>query len=750
MDPTAQYIPYFYNSLPRGNKDIRLLRLLPNKKETATLQCQLFNYSLEPDSHQYDALSYVWGDPNETLPILIDENVFYITENLHAALLRIRDHSLERIIWVDAVCINQDDEEEKGYQIQYMARIYGQANRVIVWLGKEEDDSNQALEIIRSVAEDGSINVANNQKAVLGLLQRPWFERIWVLQEVAAARHVLIMCGSAEIDGYPFCLGLESLMNFYETRKDLQGVIRSITYLVKGAIFRPKYATSKPSMGSLNICPLGELIDMYHTHKATKLHDKVYALLGMSSVDGGRARLSPNYEVSWEKLLQQLIEFLLHEQVSVETGPGKQMAVIRSKGCILGQVSSVKNYITRESKQNLDVSLKMISEQLGHSKRYDTHWMLKSSAKQIREGDIVCLLQGAARPVIVRPCGDYFAVIRISVFPENKPTKSRDIEWSNLLQALTVFPHDFLLVWDWTENSDFGEYGNLVKTNDWMSGYSKSELESHLDKATRMWNCALILEDLKEYKEAEVRLRKAIESYDMVLGEVDMHTVESRYSRTPLSCAAWNWCGPVVNARTLLWLAARGGYKIVVKLLLETDKVDVDPKDKNSQTPLSWTAKHGHEAIVKLLLGTGKADVHSKDKDGRTPLSWAAEGGHLAIVELLLQEKANVNAPGAGYKGRTALQAAAGGGHLAVVERLLKEKAKVNASAAVNDGRTALQAAAGGGHLDVVERLLQEKADVISTSSSGCFKRRPTSMHEQQNVAEERQCRQRQKEVISQ
>ncbi|KAF1978281.1 hypothetical protein BU23DRAFT_587213 [Bimuria novae-zelandiae CBS 107.79] len=377
MDPTAQYIPYFYNSLPWGNKDIHLLCLLPNNKETATLQCQLFNYSLEPDSHQYDALSYLWGDPNETLPILIREY-----------------HSLEQIIWVDAVCINQDDKKEKGHQIQSMARIYGQANRVIVWLGKEEDDGHQALEIIRSV-----------------------------LQEVAAAWHVLIICGFAEIDGYPFCLGLESLMNFYETRKDMQGLIRSITYLVKGAIFRPKYATSRPSMDSLDICPLGEPIDMYHSHKATKLHDKVYALLGMSSVDGGRARLSPNYE------------FLLHEQVSVETGPGKQMA------------------------------------------------MLMSLAKQIREGDIVCLLQGAARPVIVRPCGDYFAVIRIS---------------SNLLQALTVFPRDFLLVWDWTENLDFGEYGNLLKTNDWMSGYLKSELESHLDKATRIWNYALILEDLKE------------------------------------------------------------------------------------------------------------------------------------------------------------------------------------------------------------------------------------------------------------
>jgi hypothetical protein len=73
---------------------IRLLRLTPNKNEVVIIKCQLFNYSLEPDPHQYDALSYVWGNLNETLPIFIDEYVLYITANLHTALLRPRDHSL--------------------------------------------------------------------------------------------------------------------------------------------------------------------------------------------------------------------------------------------------------------------------------------------------------------------------------------------------------------------------------------------------------------------------------------------------------------------------------------------------------------------------------------------------------------------------------------------------------------------------------------------------------------------------------
>jgi ankyrin repeat protein len=73
----------------------------------------------------------------------------------------------------------------------------------------------------------------------------------------------------------------------------------------------------------------------------------------------------------------------------------------------------------------------------------------------------------------------------------------------------------------------------------------------------------------------------------------------------------------------------------VVKLLLETGKVDVDSKDTTGRTPLSWAAGRGHEAVVKLLLETGMVDVDSKDTTGQTPLSWAAGGGHETVVKLL-------------------------------------------------------------------------------------------------------------------
>lgn len=175
--------PYRHSSLLPGPDSIRLLRLGPPEDETAPIKCQLFNYSLgESDKRppQYEALSYVWGDPKKTLPIFIDEHRFSVTENLHAALWRLQERSIEWI-WVDAICINQRDQQERGHQVRSMAKIYGKANRVLVWLGEAADNSDRAFEEIR--ARKKCLDSTDNeiiQQAVLALIQRPWFRRIWV------------------------------------------------------------------------------------------------------------------------------------------------------------------------------------------------------------------------------------------------------------------------------------------------------------------------------------------------------------------------------------------------------------------------------------------------------------------------------------------------------------------------------------------------------------------------------------------
>lgn len=99
---------------------------MPSKDETDPLQCQIFDYSLQESgrkTHLYEALSYVWGGSDKPQSISIDEYNLPITVNLHAALSRLRDGSMERTIWVDAICINQVDTKEQGLQVQLMAKI---------------------------------------------------------------------------------------------------------------------------------------------------------------------------------------------------------------------------------------------------------------------------------------------------------------------------------------------------------------------------------------------------------------------------------------------------------------------------------------------------------------------------------------------------------------------------------------------------------------------------------------------------
>jgi hypothetical protein len=349
-----------------------------------------------------------------------------------------------------------------------------------------------------------------------------------IIQEIAAARHVLVMCGSTEIDGYAFCLGLELFKGFYEDYPELQGPIHSVTYLIRGAIFRPKYATSTSGRVSLDICPLGELMDMYHTHKATKRHDKVYALLGMSSDDLSKASLSPNYEVPWKQLLQRLVKFLLCEQVSVETWDDREMAVIKSKGGVIGQVSSVER--NGDDRQNVHIVFKNTPEHLGHNKEWNTPWTLQATAKSVQEGDLVCHLQGASKPTIIRPYKDYFAIIMIAATPpEAIRTDSGCIRSPEPPQSIRDFPHDFLLLWNWEKSQERSRnrenYKTLLKAEGRVQDHSKTGLEDHLGTATRLWNAALILEDSEEHEEAKERLREATEGYEKALGEGHSHTL---------------------------------------------------------------------------------------------------------------------------------------------------------------------------------------------------------------------------------
>ncbi|KAM7210486.1 hypothetical protein V8F06_014137 [Rhypophila decipiens] len=233
-----------------------------------------------------------------------------------------------------------------------MARIYSMATRVIVWLGEAtaNGSSNRALEEIRlaagrKVAEANKLDLLDEEvpDGVLDLLGRPWFERVWVLQEVAAARQVLIKCGHAELDGYAFSVGVEAALgnSISQERKDLYSLVSSLSGLIRGAIIRPRqhHRDQSGRPFSLSVRPLSELLDIFRSRQATKTVDEVYALLGMSSDEPDTVGLSGDYNVSWDPVSKKVVRFCLSNQVtSIETVYGLEAIVIKAKTKILGGV----------------------------------------------------------------------------------------------------------------------------------------------------------------------------------------------------------------------------------------------------------------------------------------------------------------------------------------------------------------------------------------------------------------------------
>ena len=175
---------YLYSPLSQLGS-IRLLQLLSRKEDPKNLRCNLFEYPLRNSDnppYPYEALSYFWGSENKPESIIIDDQNSRITENLYTVLLRLQYHSCSRIIWVDAICINQTNKEEKEHQIPLMAEIYAKATRVLVWLGEAEDNGDRALEVIRHVGGKSAkfLSLELPHQAILQVLQRQWFQRIWV------------------------------------------------------------------------------------------------------------------------------------------------------------------------------------------------------------------------------------------------------------------------------------------------------------------------------------------------------------------------------------------------------------------------------------------------------------------------------------------------------------------------------------------------------------------------------------------
>ena len=135
--PSAQA----YQKLSAEQSEIRLLLLFPASAFDEQIQCGIFKASLRrlENPAPFNALSYVWGDPSGTVPIYLNGHQHQVTRNLESALRHLR-HLKYKVLWVDALCINQKDLHERESQIRYMKQIYTISKQTLAWMGASSDD----------------------------------------------------------------------------------------------------------------------------------------------------------------------------------------------------------------------------------------------------------------------------------------------------------------------------------------------------------------------------------------------------------------------------------------------------------------------------------------------------------------------------------------------------------------------------------------------------------------------------------
>jgi len=182
--------PYVYKSFASGTgspTEIRVLHLLPGTKEDDIL-CSLRHIAIN-QSVSYEALSYTWGLPDRCYRVECDGSFLRVTSNLREALRVMRYPDKKRILWIDQLCINQEDIQERNSQVTIMHLVYKHATRTVVFLGSAEGPEQPATalstwKLFCELLKASDSNVSDTMREFQVLFAHPWFRRVWILQEI--------------------------------------------------------------------------------------------------------------------------------------------------------------------------------------------------------------------------------------------------------------------------------------------------------------------------------------------------------------------------------------------------------------------------------------------------------------------------------------------------------------------------------------------------------------------------------------
>ncbi|KAH8749299.1 heterokaryon incompatibility protein-domain-containing protein [Hyaloscypha sp. PMI_1271] len=293
-----------YQQLSTEKREIRLLTIERASSTSLPLQCSIHKTSLN-NCEKYLALSYTWGDENNTVPLELQGQTLHVTRNLESALRNISQMTKKLVIWADALCINQTDLSERVVQVRLMGDIYRNADHVFIWIGGTEEDGVLALDFIEMLGNaycdlksvDAAVDFINDPRvpqslldrswtAVAQMLKRPWWTRIWTLQEAALAKEVSVICGTKSISLNPFYHTLLVLQTDAMTVPPKLKIRPDIKHAIVEAMYDPcvnaRLSLWVDIIKETKAVELLELLSLCRVFAAKDARDKIYACIDLA------------------------------------------------------------------------------------------------------------------------------------------------------------------------------------------------------------------------------------------------------------------------------------------------------------------------------------------------------------------------------------------------------------------------------------------------------------------------------------
>ncbi|KAI4945442.1 hypothetical protein J4E86_009329 [Alternaria arbusti] len=295
---------------------IRVLHVQPSSIRYRRIECELKLVNLD-EAPVYNALSYVWGVDPPKVTIICNGQRLKIRPELSYALVRLRLKETTQIIWADALCINEADDQEKSHQVPPMSKIFSQATQVNVWLGHGDDsvirEAFRCCKLIADACNEFSlkhdINLDGDEThrvvevpmiiftpmlsmSLTDLFERPLFSRVWCIQEVKLAQDALVVWGEqclpwAEV-GQAAQWIFDRQFGSDDTNKDLGSSFEEISVMGVDSIYE---------LDPVN-CSVLEVLQKFREFQSTDPRDKVYGLIGLSGFQPDRNLMMPDYTKS--------------------------------------------------------------------------------------------------------------------------------------------------------------------------------------------------------------------------------------------------------------------------------------------------------------------------------------------------------------------------------------------------------------------------------------------------------------------